>query len=376
LLQNFIPSYDAEVVANLAKSGCIMLGKTNMDEFAMGSSNENSFYGPVKNPWDLQSVPGGCSGGSAASVAAHLTMAATGTDAGGSVRQPAAFCGVTGIKPTYDLISREGIISFAPTFDHAGILARNAEDTAILLNGMITSVRKDQDYTKTLNNSLRNLTVGLLKEYFSANLETGVAIALDEAITILEKLGAKIKEISLPNISYSMAAYRTISLAESAKSFASFIDENQKDLKLDISASNNCLGREMKRRILLGTNILSPVNYESYYIKAQKVRKLIADDFQKAFQSVDVILGPTTPNSAFKLGDKTKDPVSMYLSDICTTAGNMTGLPAISIPIGFSESLPVGMHLIGNYFNEDLLLNVAHKYQQETDWHNRIPENF
>jgi len=392
MLDNFISPYDATIVAKLAEQGAIMLGKTNMDEFGMGSSNENSYYGFVKNPWDLQRVPGGSSGGSAAACAARFVLGATGSDTGGSIRQPAAFCGVTGIKPTYGLASRFGMIAFASSLDQAGIIATNAEDAAILLQEMIGFDKKDStsinrpktNFLSSLNDSLKNLTIGLPKEYFTKNITVEVAFALDAAISVLEKLGAKVKEISLPHTNIAMSVYYIIAPAEASSNLARFDGmrfgyqcKNPVDIQdLYLRTRSEGFGDEVKRRIVMGTYVLSHGYLDAYYLKAQKVRQLITDDFKKAFNKVDIILSPTTPSSAFKIGMKSKDPINMYLSDIYTVAVNLAGLPGISIPIGFDEEVPIGMQLIGNYFAENKILNIAHKYQMETNWHKKIPENF
>lgn len=392
MLDNFISPYDATVVEKLARDGAIMLGKTNMDEFAMGSSNESSYYGSVKNPWDLQRVPGGSSGGSAACVAARLVSGSTGTDTGGSIRQPAAFCGITGIKPTYGRVSRYGMIAFASSLDQAGIFAQNAEDAALLLQSIScfdkkdsTSVdKKTSDYLSTLNESLKGVTIGLPKEYFSEDISTGTALALDDAITILEKLGAKIKRIELPNSNLAVPTYYIIAPAECSTNLARYDGvrygyrcDNPKNIEdLYFRSRSEGFGSEVKRRIMIGTYVLSAEFYEAYYLKAQKNRRLLTEDFKKAFHEVDIILTPSTPSTAFRLGENIKALINMYMSDIFTIAVNLAGLPAMSIPIGFDEELPVGMQLIGNYFNEAKLLNVAHKYQLATDWHQKIPENF
>lgn len=391
MLDNFIAPYDATAVKNLADQGIILLGKTNMDEFAMGSSNENSFYGPVQNPWNLQTVPGGSSGGSAAAVAARLTPAATGTDTGGSIRQPASFCGICGIKPTYGLVSRYGMVAFASSLDQGGLFAQTAEDLALLLNVMAgfdlkdsTSVEtSNKNYTANLAESLQGLTIGLPTEYFDDGLDTGIALKIDTAITELEKLGAKIKEISLPNSKLAIPAYYIIAPAECSSNLSRFDGvrygyrcENPKDLEdLYIRSRGEGFGDEVKRRIMTGTYVLSAGFYDAYYMKAQKIRRLVAEDFHKSLEEVDVILGPTTPTTAFA-HQKQQDIISTYLNDIYTVAVNLAGLPAVSIPAGFSEGMPVGMQLIGNYFAEEKLLNIAHKYQQVTDWHKKIPEGF
>lgn len=389
ILDNFIAPYDATVVTRFKEAGTVLLGKTNMDEFAMGSSNETSFYGPVKNPWNPAMVPGGSSGGSAAAVAARLTPAATGTDTGGSIRQPAALCGITGIKPTYGRVSRHGMIAYASSLDQGGPMARTAEDTAILLNAIAGFDEKDStcldrkvpDYTATLPNSLKGLRMGIPKEYFSEGLDPRVGEAVMTAIKEYEKLGAYISEIHLPNTGYSVPAYYVVAPAECSSNLARYDGvrfgyrcKNPHDLEdLYKRSRGEGFGAEVKRRIMIGTYVLSAGYYDAYYLKAQKIRHLISDDFKQAFKHVDVIIGPTSPTLPFKIGEKMDDPISMYLSDIYTIAINLAGLPGMSIPAGFIDGLPVGMQLIGNYFSEAQLLNVAHQYQQVTDWHRQAP---
>jgi aspartyl-tRNA(Asn)/glutamyl-tRNA(Gln) amidotransferase subunit A len=392
MLDNFISPYNATVIEKFNAAGMVMLGKTNMDEFAMGSSNENSHYGPVKNPWDLERVPGGSSGGSAAAVAAYLAPAATGTDTGGSIRQPAALSGISGIKPTYGRVSRYGMIAFASSLDQGGPMARTAEDLALLLNVMTgfderdsTSVNQPiEDYTKNLNQSLEGLRIGLPKEFFSEGLDNDVAKAIQTAVKEYEKLGATIHEVHLPNTALSIPAYYVIAPAECSSNLARYDGvrygyrcDNPIDLEdLYKRSRSEAFGNEVKRRIMIGTYALSAGYYDAYYLKAQKIRGLIRHDFAEAFKKVDIILGPTTPTTAFKIGEKTSDPVSMYLSDIYTIAVNLAGLPGLSIPAGFVNGLPVGMQLIGNLFDESRLLNAAHRYQQATDWHTKTPEGF
>ncbi len=392
MLDNFIAPYDATIVTRLKEAGVVLLGKTNMDEFAMGSSNENSYYGPVKNPWDLERVPGGSSGGSAAAVAARLAPIATGTDTGGSVRQPAALCGITGIKPTYGRISRYGMIAFASSLDQAGIMSQSAEDAAMVLNVVAGYDERDStsinhpvpDYTKDLAKSIKGLRVGLPKEYFAEGLDSNVEQRVQEAIHVLKSLGAEFKEISLPTSPLSIHAYYVVAPAECSSNLARYDGvrygyrcENPKDL-LDMytRSRSEAFGEEVKRRIMIGTYALSAGYYDAYYLKAQKIRRLISEDFKRAFTEVDIILGPTSPTPAFKLGEKTDDPVSMYLSDIYTIAVNLAGLPGMSTPTGFVNHLPVGLQLIGNYFEEARLLNVAHQYQIATDWHRKIPQGY
>jgi aspartyl-tRNA(Asn)/glutamyl-tRNA(Gln) amidotransferase subunit A len=389
MLDPFIAPYDATVVARFKAAGCVMPGKLNMDEFAMGSSNETSFYGPVRNPWDIHTVPGGSSGGSAAAVAAGLAPGATGTDTGGSIRQPAAFCGITGIKPTYGRVSRWGMIAFASSLDQAGPMARTAEDCALMLQVMAGFDEKDStsvdravpDYAASLNDRLDGIRIGVPREFFADGLEPAIQRLMDEAVAEYRKLGAVIHEISLPNMSLSVPAYYVVAPAECSSNLARYDGvrfghrcDDPKDLfDLYTRSRGEGFGAEVKRRILMGTYALSAGYYDAYYLKAQKIRRLISDDFQRAFQSVDVILGPTTPSVAFRLGEKSDDPVSMYLSDIYTIAVNLAGLPGMSLPVGFSGHMPVGMQLIGNYFTEERLLNLAHRYQQVTDWHTRMP---
>ncbi len=392
MLDNFVAPYDATVVSRFKDAGVVMLGKTNMDEFAMGSSNETSYYGPVRNPWDLNAVPGGSSGGSAAVVAARLAAASTGTDTGGSIRQPAALCGITGLKPTYGLVSRYGMIAFASSLDQAGPMAQSAEDCAIMLGAMAgfderdsTSVeRPATDYRVGLNNSLAGLKIGLPKEYFGEGLDVSVACVVEAAIAEYKKMGAEVIEISLPNTSLAVPVYYVVAPAECSSNLSRFDGvrfgyrcEDPKDL-MDLykRSRGEGFGPEVKRRIMIGTYVLSAGYYDAYYLKAQKARQLISDDFKRAFEQVDVIMGPTAPTVAFNLGEKSDDPVTMYLSDIYTIAANLAGLPGMSIPAGFVGNRPVGLQLIGNYFDEARLLNVAHKYQQVSDWHSRMPKAF
>jgi aspartyl-tRNA(Asn)/glutamyl-tRNA(Gln) amidotransferase subunit A len=392
MLDNFIAPYNATVVENFNRAGAVLLGKLNMDEFAMGSSNETSFYGAVQNPWDINTVAGGSSGGSAAAVAARLTSAATGTDTGGSIRQPAALCGVTGLKPTYGRVSRYGMIAYASSLDQGGPMARNAEDAAVLLQVMAGFDPKDStcvdvpvpDYQAGLNNSLAGLKIGLPKEFFSADLNGDIAVVLQTAIAEYQKLGAEVKEISMPMLEYAIPAYYVIASAECSANLSRFDGvrygyrcENPQDLTdLYTRSRGEAFGAEVKRRILMGTYALSTGYYDAYYLKAQKVRRLISDDFKRAFSEVDVIMGPVSPTTAFGIGEKTADPIEMYLADIYTIAINLAGLPAMSIPAGFVHNMPVGLQIIGNYFSEERLLNVAHRYQQETEWHKQTPKGF
>ncbi len=392
MLDNFIAPYDAGVVERCSGAGMVMLGKTNMDEFAMGSSNETSYYGPVHNPWDREAVPGGSSGGSAAAVAARLTPVATATDTGGSIRQPASLCGITGLKPTYGRVSRFGMIAFASSLDQGGVMARSAEDAALLLNVIAGFDERDStsaeqtvpDYGATLDETLAGLKIGLPEEYFSDGLDTEVARIIDAAVDEYRKLGAEVKAISLPNTGLAVPTYYVIAPAECSSNLSRFDGvrfgyrcENAADLEdLYKRSRGEGFGAEVKRRIMIGTYALSAGYYDAYYLKAQQLRHLISDDFARAFEEVDVIMGPTSPTAAFNLGEKSSDPVSMYLSDIYTIAVNLAGLPGLSIPAGFVGSRPVGLQIIGNYFNEARLLNVAHRFQQVTDWHLRAPQPF
>ncbi len=389
MLDNFIPPYDATVVAKMKADGAVMLGKTNMDEFAMGSSNETSYFGPVKNPWDIETVPGGSSGGSAAAVAARLAPAATGTDTGGSIRQPAALCGITGLKPTYGRVSRYGMIAFASSLDQAGPMTRTAEDAAILLNSMSGFDAKDStctdiavpDYTATLNQPIKGLKIGIPKEYFDERLDATMAATVQTALAELEKLGAILVDIELPNSALSVPAYYVIAPAEASSNLSRFDGvrygyrcDNPKDLEdLYTRTRTEGFGEEVKRRILVGAYALSAGYYDAYYRKAQQVRRLIKQDFVSAFEKVDIIAGPTSPSPAFKFGEKGDDPVAMYLEDIYTIAVNLAGLPAMSLPAGTMNNMPVGLQLVGNYFAEQQLLNTAHQFQTVTDWHQQSP---
>ena len=390
MLHNFVSPYDAHVITQFNNAGAVTLGKTNMDEFAMGSSNETSYYGPVKNPWDTARVPGGSSGGTAAAVAARLCAAATGTDTGGSIRQPAALCGISGLKPTYGVCSRYGMIAFASSLDQAGPMGRSAEDLALMLNVMAgfderdsTSLQRDtEDYARDLNKPLNGLRIGLPQEFFAAGMGSDVAKAVEAAIAEYKKLGATIVDISLPNSRLSVPVYYVLAPAEASSNLSRFDGvrygyraPDYGDLA-DMYEKTRAqgFGAEVKRRIMIGTYVLSHGYYDAYYIKAQRIRRLIAQDFAEAFKQCDVIMGPTSPTTAFKLGAKGDDPVQMYLSDIYTIAVNLAGLPGMSIPCGFGENnMPVGLQLIGNYFDEARMLNVAHQYQLATDWHNRQP---
>lgn len=392
MLDNFIAPYDASVIESFNSAGAVMLGKTNMDEFAMGSSNETSFYGAVKNPWNTDYVPGGSSGGSAASVAARLAPASTGTDTGGSIRQPAALCNLTGLKPSYGRVSRYGMIAFASSLDQAGTFTQNAEDAALMLNVMAGLDERDStsidhavpDYSATLNQDVKGLKVGLPKEYFADGLDADVAKRIDDAINEYKKLGAEFVEISLPNTHLSVPAYYIVAPAECSSNLSRFDGvrfgyrcEDPKDLEdLYKRSRGEGFGAEVKRRILVGAYALSSGYYDAYYLKAQKIRRLIANDFTEAFKTVDVIMSPTTPTPAFKVGEKNNDPISMYYSDIYTIAVNLAGLPGMSVPCGFVNNLPVGLQILAPYFGEEKLLSVAHQYQQVTGWHQQMPEAF
>ncbi|MFW5431844.1 MAG: Asp-tRNA(Asn)/Glu-tRNA(Gln) amidotransferase subunit GatA [Methylophilaceae bacterium] len=389
MLADFVAPYDAHVISQFDAVGAVNLGKTNMDEFAMGSSNETSYFGGVKNPWDFDRVPGGSSGGSAAAVAARLCAAATGTDTGGSIRQPAALCGFTGLKPTYGLVSRYGMIAFASSLDQAGPMAKSAEDCAMMMNVMAGFDERDstslnhpkEDYTSKLNQPLAGLKVGLPKEYFAEGLDAGVAKVIDEAIAQYKKLGAEFVDISLPNASLSIPVYYVLAPAEASTNLSRYdgvryghrAAEYDDLMDMYMKSRAEGFGAEVKRRILIGTYVLSAGYYDAYYLKAQKIRRLIAQDFTEAYKQCDIIMGPTVPSTAFRTGEKTDDPVAMYLQDIYTIATNLAGLPGMSIPAGFSNDLPVGLQIIGNYFDEARMLNVGHAYQQATDWHLQYP---
>jgi aspartyl-tRNA(Asn)/glutamyl-tRNA(Gln) amidotransferase subunit A len=391
MLANFVSPYDAHIVSQFKAAGTVMLGKLNMDEFAMGSSNETSHFGPVKNPWDTDRVPGGSSGGSAAAVAARLTPAATGTDTGGSIRQPAALCGLTGLKPTYGVCSRYGMIAFASSLDQAGPMAKSAEDCALLLTAMAGFDERDstslqraaEDYSRNLDKPLAGLRIGLPKEFFGPGMDDDVRAAVEAALDQYRKLGATTVEVSLPNSGLSVPAYYVIAPAEASSNLSRFDGvryghraAGYGDL-IDMYSKSRAegFGAEVKRRILIGTYVLSHGYYDAYYLQAQKIRRLIATDFSEAFKSCDVIMGPTSPSVAFRFGEKGDDPVQMYLADIYTIAVNLAGLPGMSIPCGFGAgNMPVGLQLIGPWFAEAKMLNVAHQYQQVTDWHRRCPE--
>jgi aspartyl-tRNA(Asn)/glutamyl-tRNA(Gln) amidotransferase subunit A len=391
MLENFIAPYDAHVVSQFKAAGMVSLGKTNMDEFAMGSSNETSYFGAVKNPWDHAAVPGGSSGGSAAAVAARLAPAATGTDTGGSIRQPAALTGITGLKPTYGVVSRYGMIAFASSLDQAGPMAKSAEDCALLMNVMAgfdardsTSLeRPTEDYTRDLEQPLAGLRIGLPREYFANGLSADVAAAVEAALAEYRKLGATTVDISLPNTQLSIPVYYVLAPAEASSNLSRFdgvrygyrAPEYSSLIDMYEKSRAQGFGAEVKRRIMIGSYVLSHGYYDAYYLQAQKIRRLIAQDFDAAFQSCDVIMGPTTPSTAFNFGEKADDPVAMYLSDIYTIAVNLAGLPGMSVPCGFgANGRPVGLQIIGNYFAEAKMLGVAHQYQRATDWHTRMPE--
>ncbi len=389
MLDNFVPPYDATVVDKLRRAGSVNLGKTNMDEFAMGSSNESSFYGAVKNPWDASRVPGGSSGGSAAAVAARLVPAATGTDTGGSIRQPAALCGITGLKPTYGRVSRLGMIAFASSLDQGGPMARSAEDCAWLLQAMAghdpldstSAAEAVPDYSASLEQSLEGLRIGLPKEYFGEGLDEQTAVRVRAALDELEKLGATLVEVSLAHSELAIPTYYIIAPAEASTNLSRYDGvrygyrcEAPEDLyDLYTRTRDEGFGDEVKRRILVGTYALSAGYYDAYYKKAQQARRLIKQGFDACFEQVDVIAGPTTPGPAFGLGAKTGDPVAMYLEDVYTLAVNLAGLPALSLPAGLVDDLPVGLQLIGRHFDEARLLNIGHRFQQATDWHRMTP---
>ena len=391
MLENFVAPYDAHVVQQLAAAGAVTLGKTNMDEFAMGSSSETSRFGPVRNPWDLRCVPGGSSGGSAAAIAARLAPAALGTDTGGSIRQPAAHCGISGLKPTYGIVSRYGMIAYASSLDQGGPMAKSAADLALLLNVLAgfdardsTSLeRPPEDYARNLERPLTGLRIGLPKEYFAEGLAEEVGRTIQAALRELTRLGCTTVEVSLPQTKLSVPAYYVLAPAEASSNLARYDGVRYgyrapgygdlNDMYKKTRAQG--FGAEVKRRILIGTYVLSHGYYDAYYLQAQKIRRLIAQDFTRAFQTCDLIIGPASPTTAFELGAKSADPVQMYLTDIYTTAVNLAGLPGMSIPCGFGEhQRPVGMQIIGNYFDEARMLNLAHAYQCATDWHLRMPQ--
>ena len=390
MLDNFISPYDAFVIEAFNKAGSVNLGKTNMDEFAMGSSNETSYYGPVKNPWNLDYVPGGSSGGSAAAVASRMAPIATGTDTGGSIRQPASLCGLTGLKTTYGLVSRFGMIAFASSLDQAGPMALTAADCAYMLNVMAGYDDRDstcidrpkEDYLADLDHSIQGLKIGVPKEFFDEGLDANVQQLVEEALNEYKKLGAELVDISLPNTSLAIPVYYVIAPAEASSNLSRYDGvrygyraKEYKDLMdMYFKTREQGFGEEVKRRILIGTYVLSAGYYDAYYLKAQKIRKLISNDFKEAFTKCDVIMGPAAPSVAFKSGDKKEDPLAMYLQDIYTISTNLAGLPGMSLPVGQTQGLPVGLQIIGNYFKEAQMLNVAHAYQQKTQWHKMMPE--
>ncbi len=392
MLANFIAPYDATIVKKLKQAGVITLGKTNMDEFAMGSSSESSFFGAVKNPWDTTRVPGGSSGGSAVAVAARLASASLGTDTGGSIRQPAALCGITGLKPTYGRVSRYGMIAYASSLDQGGPMAVSAEDCAYLLQTIAGHDDKDStsvdcpvpDYVGNLGQAVKGLRIGMPKEFFQQDLDADIAAHIEQACQVLTALGCEIKPISLPNAELAIAAYYVIAPAEASSNLSRYDGarygyrcQDPRDLEDMYSRSRSeAFGEEVKRRIMIGTYALSAGYYDAYYIKAQKIRRLISQDYTHAFSQVDAVLSPTSPSIAFKINEKSDDPVTMYLSDIYTIGVNLAGLPGISVPIGFQSGLPVGMQLVSNYFNEDVLLRLGHQYQQQTNHHLQIPSSF
>ena len=392
MLENFVSPYDATVVHRMAEAGAVMLGKSNMDEFAMGSSNETSYFGPVMNPWNLECSPGGSSGGSAAAVAARLAPAATGTDTGGSIRQPAALTGTVGLKPTYGRVSRYGMIAFASSLDQAGVITRSTADAAMLLGVMAGFDERDStsinqpvpDYVAGLDKSLKGLRVGIVRQHFDEGLDEKCGIAVKDALALLEAQGAILTEVDLPNLELSVPTYYVVAPAECSSNLSRFdgvrfghrADDAEDLFDLYCRSRGEGFGAEVKRRIMTGTYVLSAGYYDAYYLKAQQVRQLIADDFRKAFAGVDVIAGPTTPTPAFKLGDKTDDPITMYLNDIYTIGANLAGLPGISVPCGMVDDMPVGLHLVGAHFGEETLLNCAHQYEQRTDWNDACPEDF
>ena len=392
MLNNFISPYDAAVVEKLSDAGAVMVGKTNMDEFAMGSSNETSYFGSVHNPWNDKLSPGGSSGGSAAAVAARLVPAATGTDTGGSIRQPAALTGTTGIKPTYGRVSRYGMVAFASSLDQGGVITRSSEDAALLL-GIISgfderdstsSEEQVPDYLSTINNPIKGLRIGYIRQHFDEGLEKNNEKLINKAIEVFKEQGAKFIEIDMPNIDLSVPTYYVVSSAECSSNLSRFDGirfgyraKEYTDLEqLYCRTRGDGFGAEVKRRLMTGTYVLSAGYYDAYYLKAQKVRQLISRDFKSAFEEVDVILGPTTPTPAFALGEKIEDPITMYLNDIYTIGANLAGLPGMSVPCGFVDNLPVGLQIIGPHFSEEVLLRCAHQYQLLTDWHTKIPEKF
>ncbi|MDW3095417.1 MAG: Asp-tRNA(Asn)/Glu-tRNA(Gln) amidotransferase subunit GatA [Gammaproteobacteria bacterium] len=392
MLDNFVAPYDATVVIKLNQAGAVSLGKTNMDEFAMGSSSESSYYGAVKNPWDTERVPGGSSGGSAAAVAARLAPASIGTDTGGSIRQPAALCGITGLKPTYGRVSRFGMIAYASSLDQGGPFGVTSEDCAYMLQAIAGHDARDStsvdqpvpDYVAGLNQSVKGLRIGLPEEFFQEGLDPDIAEKIQQACDVLKSLGCEIKPISLPNAKLAIAAYYVIAPAECSSNLSRFDGvrygyrcENPTSLEdMYLRSRSEGLGEEVKRRIMVGAYALSAGYYDAYYLKAQKIRRLISEDYRAAFNQVDAVLSPTTPTTAFKVNEKSDDPITMYLSDIYTIGVNLAGLPGISLPVGFQQNLPVGMQLVSNYFEEQTLLNLGYQYQLQTDHHLQMPKEF
>ncbi|MCM8779224.1 MAG: Asp-tRNA(Asn)/Glu-tRNA(Gln) amidotransferase subunit GatA [Candidatus Omnitrophica bacterium] len=391
ILEGFSPPYDATVVERLRKEGAILFGKANMDEFAFGSSCETSFYGPTHNPWDTSCVPGGSSGGSAAAVASDETIASLGSDTGGSIRQPASFCGVVGLKPTYGRVSRYGLIAFASSLDQIGPITKDVRDCALLMNVIAGYDEKDStsvnlpvpDYTKALVKDIRGMRIGVPREYFLEGIDKEVKKAIEEAITLIKDLKAEVKEVSLPHTEYAVATYYIIATAEASSNLARFdgvqYGYRTKNLSSDADivqfysrTRREGFGNEAKRRIILGTYVLSRGYYDAYYLRALRVRTLIRGDFEEAFKECELILTPTSPTPAFKLGEKLEDPLSMYLSDIYTISANLAGVPAMSIPCGFTENdLPIGLQIMGKPFDEETILRFAYTYEQNTDWHKR-----
>ncbi len=394
MLENYYPPFDATVVSKLAKVGMVNIGKTNMDEFAMGSSNETSYFGPVKNPWDLETVPGGSSGGSASAVAARLSPVATGTDTGGSIRQPASFCGLTGLKPTYGTVSRYGMIAYASSLDQGGPIGQSAEDCALLFDEMKGYDNNDPTSNSKFKNEkikldlkkqdAKNITIGIPKEYFSSKLDVKILDVLNEAIEIFKKMGFNIKEVSLPDHEYTIPAYYILASAEASSNLSRYdgikfghrCDKPKSLEDLYLRTRKEGFGKEVKKRIMIGSYALSSGYYDEYYMRALKIRRIIRDNFMSTFENVDFLFAPTCPSTAFKIGEKSSDAVAMYLSDIYTTPVNLAGLPAVSIPVGFSNNMPVGMQIIGNDFSEGNILRISHLFQQETNWHKQTPKEF
>ncbi len=394
MLENYYPPFDATVVSKLAKVGMVNIGKTNMDEFAMGSSNETSYFGPVKNPWDLETVPGGSSGGSASAVAARLSPVATGTDTGGSIRQPASFCGLTGLKPTYGTVSRYGMIAYASSLDQGGPIGQSAEDCALLFDEMKGYDNNDPTSNSKFKNEkikldlkkqdAKNITIGIPKEYFSSKLDVKILDVLNEAIEIFKKIGFNIKEVSLPDHEYTIPAYYILASAEASSNLSRYdgikfghqCDKPKSLEDLYLRTRKEGFGKEVKKRIMIGSYALSSGYYDEYYMRALKIRRIIRDNFMSTFENVDFLFAPTCPSTAFKIGEKSSDAVAMYLSDIYTTPVNLAGLPAVSIPVGFSNNMPVGMQIIGNDFSEGNILRISHLFQQETNWHKQTPKEF